>query len=390
MIGELRQIAGRIRVTAQSKHVLFSDGEYQRRWEILRENMTLQRSELAVIVDPDTIYYLSGFAGGTTTFQALLVPTDESPVHLLRYAEQASFEATSWLEDARYYDDIEDPVFSLANLIDEVAPRALRIGIEKASPQLSVSRYDLLNAALFNRTFIDLSLEIGWQRLIRSAEEIAMHRKAAEAIEHALRAGIDATGAERTERDIAAAVATALINAGADSPRIGVIGSGERLLQIHGGLSDRVLAPGDLVRLEMSNCVNRYWARIMRMISIGEPDSDTRERYDLLRSAQEEQIAQMRPGAIPMELDAIVRDQLPADEWAMQLTGYALSFHEPSVIGGDIDRFRIAADETRPLEAGMVLHVYVTCGPMSISETVVVTESGAERLTTYPRDLIVR
>jgi Xaa-Pro aminopeptidase len=140
----------------------------------------------------------------------------------------------------------------------------------------------------------------------------------------------------------------------------------------------------------MSNCVNRYWARIMRMISLGEPSAEDRERYELLRRLQDEQLSRMRPGAIPMELDALVRDHLPPGEWTMQLTGYALAFHEPSVIGGDIDRFRIAADETRPLEAGMVLHVYVTCGVMSISETVAIGAAGAERLTTFPRDLIVR
>ncbi len=369
---------------------VFSDAEFERRWAQLRENMALQRSEFAVIVDADTIYYLTGFAGATTTFQALLVPQEAAPVHLLRYAERASFEASSWLDNARYYDDIEDPVFTLANLIDEVDSRALRIGIEKLSPQLSVGRFELLSAALFNRTFIDLSLEIGAQRLIRSAEEIAMHRRAAAAIEQALVAGIDACSAGNTERMIGSAVAAALIDAGADTPRIGVIASGDRLQQIHGGLSDRELEGGDLVRLEMSNAVNRYWARIMRMVSIGEPSAETRERYELLRGLQDEQLARMTPGAISLELDAVVRDRLPAGEWAMQLTGYALSFHEPSVIGGDIDRFRIAADEARPLEAGMVLHVYVSCGDMSVSETVAITDSGAERLTSYPRDLIVR
>lgn len=372
------------------RHLIFSEAEFQRRWSALRTTMAAQRSELAVIVDADTIFYLSGFAGATTTFQALLVPPDSEPVHLLRYAEQASFEAGSWVSQARYYDDIEDPVFTLANLIDELAPFALRIGIEKASPQLSVARYDLLSAALFHRTFIDLSLEIGWQRLVHSDEEIEMHRRACRVIERALTAGVDATRVGASERDIGAAVAMELVRAGADTPRIGVIASGERLRQIHAGLGERHLQSGDLVRLEMSNCVNRYWARIMRMISLGEPAAATRERYELLRRLQDEQLAALRPGAIPSELDAIVRERLPAGEWAMQLTGYALSFHEPSVIGGDIDRFRIAADETRPLETGMVLHVYVSCGQLSLSETVAITGAGAERLTSYPRDLIVR
>jgi Xaa-Pro dipeptidase len=377
-------------VDGAGKHLNFSEAEFERRLAGLRASMAAQRSELAVIVDADTIFYMTGFAGATTTFQALLVPPEGEPLHLLRYAEQASFDASSWLSQARYYDDVDDPVFALAGLIDEIAPFGLRIGIEKASPQLSVARFDLLSAALFHRTFIDLSLEIGWQRLIRSDEEIAMHRRACAAIERALTAGIDATRVGASERDIGAAVAAELVRAGADTPRIGVIASGERLRQVHGGLSERRLQPGDLVRLEMSNAVNRYWARIMRMVSLGEPAVETRERYELLRRLQDEQLAAMQPGAVPAELDALVRGRLPAGEWAMQLTGYALAFHEPSVIGGDIDRFRIAADETRPLEAGMVLHVYVSCGNLSLSETVVIRDGGTERLTSYPRELVAR
>jgi Xaa-Pro aminopeptidase len=377
-------------MTANKGNHIFSDNEFRRRWAMIHETMALHRSNLAIIVDADTIFYLTGFAGTPTTFQALIVPQRAEPVHLLRYAEQASFETSSWLNAAHYYNDVDNPVFTLASVIDEVDSRALRIGIEKASPQLSVARFDLLSAALFNHTFIDISLDIGWQRLIRSEEEVAMHRRTAGVIEQALQAGIDTCVEGQTERNIGAAVAERLVHAGADTPRIGVIGSGERLLQVHGGLSDRRLRPGDLVRLEMSNAVNRYWARIMRMVSIGEPSAADRERYELLRHLQDDQLHNMKPGAIPAELDAIVRQGLPEDEWAMQLTGYALSFHEASVIGGDIDRFRIAANEIRPLEAGMVLHVYVTCGVMSISETIAITEDAYERLTTYPRDLIVR
>ena len=38
----------------------------------------------------------------------------------------------------------------------------------------------------------------------------------------------------------------------------------------------------------------------------------------------------------------------------------------------------------------MVLHMYLTIANISISETVLVTPDGSERLTTYPRELIVR
>ena len=109
-------------MAAGSSQLIFTDEEFARRWATLRENMALQRSELAIIVDADTVFYLTGFAGTPTTFQALIVPQDGPPTHFMRYAEQASFETTSYLEDGRYYDDIEDPVFTLANIIEEIDP----------------------------------------------------------------------------------------------------------------------------------------------------------------------------------------------------------------------------------------------------------------------------
>ena len=42
------------------------------------------------------------------------------------------------------------------------------------------------------------------------------------------------------------------------------------------------------------------------------------------------------------------------------------------------------------VEAGMVFHMYVSAMGLSFSETVLVTESGAERLTLAERVLFVR
>lgn len=370
--------------------VPFSDAEYRRRWANLRHAIDAAMVDLALLHDADTIVYLTGFGGTPTTYQALAVPRDGEPVHLLRYAEAATFAASSWLATAATYDDRDDPTTELAALVQRLAPGARRIGIEAHAPWLSLARYRRLEEALPGAAFVDLSLALGEQRLVRSEEEIAMHRRACLAIERGLAAGIEATIEGATERDIAAAIAPALIHAGTDLPNVGVIGSGERLGQVHGGLSDRRLRRGDLVRLEQSNSVNRYWARIMRMLAIGPPPSAARELYEQLREAQDAQLALLVPGAIPEDLDAFVRARLPRDLWSMQLSGYALAFHERSVIGGEADRYRITAGERRPLQAGMVLHMYLTYGDVSISETVVVRPGGAERLTTWPRDFIVR
>ncbi len=377
-------------VERTSRQLMFSDDEFMRRWLGLKRILQMKGDAFGLIVDGDTIFYLTGFSGTPTTFQAILIPTDGEPLHLMRYAERSSFDRTSWLTSARYYDDDQDPVEVLAEIIAGYSSSPQVIAVEKRSLQLSVARFDQLDTRLPSCSWTDISEEIGAFRRIRSNEEIEMHRRACVAIESGLQAGIDACAAGVTERDLGATIAAALVRAGCDTPRIGVISAGDNLQEVHGGLSDRPLAEGDMVRLEMSNFVNRYWARIMRMVSIGEPAPATRQRFELACQLQDEQIARMKPGAIPAELDALVRDRLPADAWTMQLTGYSLAFHEPAVIGHDLDRFTIGSHEHRPLEAGMVLHIYLNLDDVSTSETIAITDYGADRLTSFPRKIFVK
>jgi Xaa-Pro dipeptidase len=371
--------------------LIFSELEYQRRWDEVEREIAEHEADVAVLHDPDTIFYLTGFSGTPTTYQALVVVPGMRPVHTLRYAEESTVNSSSFLRTAHYWNDRDDPHRVVGAIVGDLAGNPARIAVEKMSHGLTVHRFAQLGAQFPDARFIDISMPLGNLRQAKSDEEIEMFRRSVNVIETGMRAGIDATAEGRSERDIAVAISSALLLAGADTPSVGIIASGPRLSEIHGGLSDRKLEPGDVIRLEQSNSVNRYWSRMMRTLSIGEPDDETRKLHDLLVAAQDEQLAAMQPGSIPADLDRLVRERLPKDIWAMQLSGYGLAFHERSVIGSEIDRFRITEGETRPLQAGMVFHMYLTYGSgVSISETVLVTEHGAQRLTTLPRELIVQ
>src|SRR5207302_1019355 len=88
---------------------------------------------------------------------------------------------------------------------------------------------------------------------------LVVPRAGAAAIEAGMAAGVEATVEGATEREIAAAIARALVQAGADTPIPGIVATGERLGQVHAVVTDRRLRRGDLIRLEQSNSVNRYW-----------------------------------------------------------------------------------------------------------------------------------
>jgi Xaa-Pro dipeptidase len=100
----------------------------------------------------------------------------------------------------------------------------------------------------------------------------------------------------------------------------------------------------------------------------------------------------MKPGARAAEVDAILRDGVLSaglrDSYD-NITGYTLGLYAPAgPRTSDFTRIFHPQAEWR-LEAGMVFHMYASAQGASLSETVLVTPTGSERLTTLPRTLIV-
>ncbi len=101
----------------------------------------------------------------------------------------------------------------------------------------------------------------------------------------------------------------------------------------------------------------------------------------------------MKPGAVAREVDGICREAVLAaglrDRYD-NATGYTLGYHAPwSPRTSDFTRMFIPTADW-VVEARMVFHMYASAMGLSFSETMLVTESGAERLTQAERVLFVR
>jgi len=113
----------------------------------------------------------------------------------------------------------------------------------------------------------------------------------------------------------------------------------------------------------------------------------------VLVELQDRQLGAMKPGAVAADVDRIVRDGVLARKLRDRYenaTGYTLGYYAPwSPRTSDFTRLFVP---TAPwaLEPGMVFHMYVSAMGMAFSETVLVTDAGAERLTLTERALFVR
>ena len=373
--------------------LVFSRDEYARRLAAMRAQMRERNAGVVLVDEAEHLAYLTGFDRSATRYQACAIPLDGEPVMFLRALDEPSFLERSWLRDRVTIADWEDPVAVIARELDRRGWADRRIGLELDSNYLTVRRWQSLTAEFPAASFVDFGEVLRELRLRKSPEEIALLRRAAGIADRAMAAAIAAAGEGRNEREVAAAASRTFLELGADSPRVGVITSGSRASSLHGGLGSHRLVPGDLLHMELVPQVHGYSARIMRPTAIGAASAAQIDAARVLVALQDRQLAAMKPGVVAADVDRIVRDSVLAAKLRHRYdnaTGYTLGYYAPwSPRTSDFTRLFVP-NATWALESGMVFHMYVSALGLAFSETVLVTDAGAERLTRTDRVLFVR
>jgi Xaa-Pro aminopeptidase len=228
-------------------------------------------------------------------------------------------------------------------------------------------------------------------RMLKDAAEIDALHKAGAAIDrvHARVPAFLIPG--RTEADIAADIAEAIVAEGHSDVAFVIVGSGPHSADPHHAGSDRELRAGDIVVVDIGGAYQPgYHSDSTRTYSIGEPDSEVAQRYSVLQRAQRAAVDAVRPGVTAEQVDAAARDVLAEaglGEYFVHRTGHGigLSVHEePYIVAGN----------DLPLAAGMAFSVepgiyFPGRWGARIEDIVIVTEDGAMAVNNRPHELIV-
>lgn len=157
-----------------------------------------------------------------------------------------------------------------------------------------------------------------------------------------------------------------------------------------GGLFNRTtskkISSGELVMLEMAVCVNGYWVDITRTAKVGVLTEQPNKMYDVVKTAQQLAIQQVKPGTAMKEIDAIARTYIKDagfGDYFNHALGHQVGFryHDP---GPALSPFSDGI-----LKEGMLLTVepgiYGTAlsGGVRIEDNIRVTENGFEILSEY-------
>jgi Xaa-Pro dipeptidase len=379
----------------QGAESVFHEAEYAGRIDRVRAAMAERELDLALLSGPENIFYLTGQqTPGYYTFQCLCVPREGEPFLVIRGLEAMNARLNTWLSTIIGYADDAHPAAALASVLKQRGWAGQRVGIDRNGWFLTVNLYDRLVQEF--GPLLDASLLVEPLRRIKSPLEIAELEKAARANDAGMRAGLAATRIGASENDVAAAIMGALIAAG--SEYVGMepfVTSGPRSGVPHTTWRRRRIVPGDIVVLETAGCVNRYHAALFRTVAVGEVPALARTMYAVCEAALDAAIAAIRPGRTCAEVHAAAQAVIDAAGYTSgyrKRTGYSMgiSFAPDWGEGNILSLFR-GVDVA--LEPGMAFHVPITLREwgrftVAVSETLLVTETGARPLGSVPRGLV--
>jgi Xaa-Pro aminopeptidase len=178
---------------------------------------------------------------------------------------------------------------------------------------------------------------------------------------------------------------------GAQDPSFAaIVAAAENSALPHHDSSEREVKPNELLLIDMGAIVDGYCSDCTRTVATGELDSDAREVYELVRSAQEEALGAVRAGVAARDADAAAREPIAAAGHGERF-GHGLG-HGVGLEVHEAPRLSRKSDQT--LEVGDV----VTVEPgvylpgrfgVRIEDLVTVADDGCRNLSGFTKELLV-
>jgi Xaa-Pro aminopeptidase len=365
------------------------DAEVYRRRVAAATAATAKAGLAGLVITPgyDLRYLVGSRAQTFERLTALVLPVSGDPTVVLPRLELASLKHSAVTDlglAVRDWVDGDDP-YQLVAAAMGGAPAAT--AVTDSMPALHLLPLaDVLGVLPVLAT--DVLREL---RMVKDAAEVDALRKAGAAIDRVHARVPDFLVPGRTEADVAADIAEAIVAEGHSEVAFVIVGSGPHGADPHHEYSDREIRLGDIVVVDIGGTYEPgYNSDSTRTYSIGEPSPDVAQQYSVLQQAQRAAVEAVRPGVTAEQVDAAARGVL-ADaglaEYFVHRTGHGigLSVHEePYIVAGN----------DLPLQAGMAFSVepgiyFPGRWGARIEDIVVVAEDGAQSVNNRPHELIV-
>ncbi|MFD2208944.1 M24 family metallopeptidase [Virgibacillus halophilus] len=346
----------------------------------IRTAMQAENLDALLITSPINRRYMSGFTGTAgvvlITLEKAIFITD------FRYTSQAS-------EQAKGFEVVEHKQAIELEIRDQlIMEKAKRVGFEKN--QVTFAMYEQYKN-IIEGELVPVSDLVENLRLYKSADELAVMKKAAEIADAAFQhiQGFIKPGVKEIE--VSNELEFFMRRQGADSSSFDtIVASGWRSALPHGVASQKEIQSGELVTLDYGALYQGYCSDTTRTVAVGEISDELKNIYDIVLEAQLRGVKGIKPGMTGKEADALTRNYITEKGYGDHFghsTGHGLGMevHEAPALS-----YRSAT----VLKPGMVVTVepgiYVpNVGGCRIEDDIIITENGNERLTTSSKELII-
>ena len=379
--------------------------EARQRTQELQSRLKAEGIDVAVFTDEASIAYLAGFWGylsvefGRPTF--LIIRPDAEPVVVTPLMESEMVCAMTWVSRIDTWEDAGPHRWEKV-LRRVVGDKPGVIAAETRSMSAMVRNW--FDAEYPSVRLKDVSPVLGAMRMIKSPAEIAVMRQAG-AIAGAMMAAAEgalAEGAPEYEAALAVIEAGTRKAAGFLTARgweafvspmihnLQIMQSGRDTSMVHRRASVKRLQRGDPVYFCFCNMAQfkQYKLGFDRMFFIRELSDEARRAQQAAIDAQAAAIAAIRPGVLAEEVAAAANEVYKA-------RGYEAGYRTGRSIGVSyLEAPELKAGDRTMLEPGMAFAVdggISVDGKLGgrIGDSIVVTATGSDYLTDYPREILV-
>ncbi len=292
----------------------------------------------ALLVTPGAdLRYLTGYVAlPLERLTCLVLPAHGEPTLVVPALERHAAEAAGVDMPIATWGETDDPFALVADLVGDVEV----IGVDD---HMWAARVFALGAAIPTADQVLAGSLVQELRIRKDAHEIAALREAGQTIDRVHTRISEWLRPGRTEREVGADIARAIIDEGHETVDFVIVGSGPNGASPHHELSDRIIEVGDPVVIDIGGTMpSGYCSDSTRnYLAGGVVDPAYAEAYAVLEAAQQAQREHARPGVTAESVDAIGR-QIIADagygDLFIHRTGHGIgqeTHEEPYIVEGN-------------------------------------------------------
>ena len=378
----------------------FSDAEMERRLTGLRSIMVEKELDAVVLTSYHNIKYYSDFLFTYFGRSYAMVVTPNDTVTITANIDAGMPWRTSYGENIVYTDWRRDNyLFAIQEGLRQRGIKARRLGVE--DDNLPLENRNKIQSAFPDATLVDISQESMRQRMIKSAEEIAVIKHSArigdlggDAIKAAITEGI-------SEYELALIGTEAMVHEIAKTfPEQEIrdtwvwFQSGINTDGAHNWATTRKIQKGDILSLNCFAMPTGYYTALERTLFYGEPDERSLELWNVNVEVHKRGIELIKPGAVCKDIAAELNEvYIEHGLFANRTFGYGHSFGVLSHYYGREAGLELREDIDTVIEPGMVVSMepMITvldgepgAGGYREHDIVVVGEDGGEDITKFP------